>query len=206
MSDTALTEQEFERWVRIREAVETVASVHPHAWQDILAARIRSGSLRLAARESIQVDAKGKTESVAFVRVVAAPWIAGVGGRFWEVGDHTLRVRVKSPDYGLTMVGLELHGMRIDPDDVAALRRDLGIAGGVADSAPRGRPRWPHWDEFWAQTAAQFARGEFVAASQADIERRMAAIADRFLDPPNESTLRIRASLLWKALKSEAEK
>lgn len=126
--DVSIERQEFEQWIKIKSVVDAVALARPHTCLDILKARIRSGSLRLAARELIEFSDRGERRPAMWFVLLRPPgWIEHADDKFWDVGDQTVRVARDETGYAGTRVRTEIHGVRIEPNDVDALFVELGI-------------------------------------------------------------------------------
>jgi hypothetical protein len=122
-----LTEEEFERWEPVREVVAFVRTVQPFLYQDTIKARVRSGSLRSAAKRIAELDHDGDLTGERRRCIFIPGWINDPDQRFWELGDHTVKVRRDPTGYAGLRVSAEIEGVRFHPDDVDELRRDLGL-------------------------------------------------------------------------------
>src|ERR1017187_7817120 len=109
MANATLTAEEFERWEPIKRALTTVLLLAPHTCIDILKARIRSGSIAIAAKEFRKFNERGRPSPPTHLMLLdASRWIDHVDERFWDVGDHTVRVRRENTGYGGTRIEAEI--------------------------------------------------------------------------------------------------
>jgi hypothetical protein len=125
MAADQISEEEFERWIPVKAAASEVGAASEDA-QEILKARIRSGAIKITARVAVDFD-RGHRIERRFFLIDEVRWIGTPDDRFWEVGDHTLRERLGPSFADGTRVVVEFHGIRLDPEGLDALRRDLGI-------------------------------------------------------------------------------
>ena len=93
----------------------------------VLQARIRSGALRIAARQAVDLDNPIGPRVHQFIIIRDVVWINNPDDRFWDIGDHTLQVPLGPTGYSGFQIVAEFHGIRLDPAGFEDLRRDLGI-------------------------------------------------------------------------------
>ncbi len=125
-----LSSEEWENWIPIRRATELISEIapDPDAARDYLIGRIRSGAIPIAARERVQINERGEFTQRLYLVVTrtGVPWVENADPRFWEIGDHTVRVAVDSTGYSGTRVAVEFHGVRLEPSTLGQLLRELG--------------------------------------------------------------------------------
>jgi hypothetical protein len=140
MAVETINSEEFEQWVRMKSALSVLTALVPHTCLDILKGRIRSESIRIAAREWVGFNVQGRIfQKNQFVTLSASQWIGYVEDRFWDIGDHTIRVPIDSTGYSGTRVSSEIHGCRLDPAAFELLRLELGGAPVLAPVAAPSR-------------------------------------------------------------------
>jgi hypothetical protein len=71
----------------------------------------------------------------------------------------------------------------------------------AAPSVPKGgRPKADWWDDLWVEICRQIYEGELIPKRQADIERAMLEWVTNRGEDVGATTIRPRASKLWKAI------
>lgn len=73
-------------------------------------------------------------------------------------------------------------------------------ASGLQLASAGGRPRADWWEDLFIELACQLYGGKFHTRTQADIEEAMAKWIAENGNSAGESTIRTRASKLWRAL------
>jgi hypothetical protein len=210
------TDQEFRAWIAPREALNRRGALEPQAAVDALLVRLKSGMLPAVAAIAkwTHEGEKRDDERVPFPE----EWWGKVSAEhaydlFWTAASADLTVQDRD-GRGLPIYFIDV---RLEPDAVLALldpeelRRRRQPSGApetppAGPSSPRGRPKWPHWEDFWADVAARFSRGGLEGVPQARIEDAMAEVAAEYPNPPEVSAIRIRAQKLVKALKKHVTK
>ena len=123
-----LTEEEFNRWEPVKAVVAFVIKVEPHTCLDTIKARIRSGSIKTAAKRFVEYDHHGDVVAERRYWKFIPGWIDHPDQRFWGVGDHTVKIRRDHTGYAGLRPSAEYEGVRLDPEGTDNLRRDLGLA------------------------------------------------------------------------------
>jgi hypothetical protein len=123
---------------------------------------------------------------------------------FWQ-GRAAFRLANGRSAYDPTLY-LRCFRLKLDPEQV---RTEFPAPGSVAPKvAPstagtRGRPRGAHWEDMLVEMARRIHFGDFKPAKQADLERAMLDWLSEHGHPGDESTVRLRASKLFKAMMGE---
>ena len=104
-------------------------------------------------------------------------------------------------------------GARFDPEGIAALLPPRTFPVPILSSGHKespvkhagGRPQKDWWDDLWAEIARQIRDGDLKPRLQAEIELAMMTWIESKGFSASESTVRIRAAKLAKALRLKAE-
>lgn len=205
-----ISEDEYARWITPAEAVRALVTIYDGmAAMRAIVRRLKTGHIHAAARTIITQERTLHFHGVPLEAF--RDWNFGDAPDFWNGPGDLILYESGDAGYDRTEVDdPQINQVRLNPDHVLALlppeRKAAEASEPPKEQANRGRPRWAHWDDLWAEIAAQLATGKLSASKQADVERAMLEIAEQLPDAPNESTIRIRARKLWETLRREAEK
>jgi hypothetical protein len=122
----------------------------------------------------------------------------------WAAGDfetwvgETTHLRA----YGVTFLRSDI--MQIIPADLPVEPSPaLETPGAQATSGKGGRPKADWWEDLWIEICRQLYGGELIPKTQADIERAMHQWINDHGHTAGDTTVRDRASKLWRAIRVE---
>jgi hypothetical protein len=201
LADFQLTEVEYRRWTRIRDALDLVASaMSVHEAAQAITERLRAGLL-VASAESVVWDRDPK-DRMDLIKIPAAywraEWVGNPRSAFWRSGQVTFSSRGGMPSDAERKA--TCFGLRVDPGGLANLAPSPAQATTLRPH-PGGRPAWGGWDDLWAEIGAQLYLGNLKPGKQREIEVAMISIAERTADGPKIAVIRTRARKLWKAIR-----
>jgi hypothetical protein len=77
------------------------------------------------------------------------------------------------------------------------------LPAAVPTAAKGGRPKADWWEDLWIEICRQLYRGELIPKTQADIERAMHQWISWHSHSAGDTTVRDRATKLWRVIKVE---
>lgn len=208
---TPIPQDEFDNWVRVAPVVAALKAHIPNTWMEALVGRIHSGSIRIAAGELTAISERGDHQTGWRIHLPRPAWIMYASDKFWEMGDHTAYEARDNTGYGGHRVAAEIHGVRINPDDLAGFYADVGLPAPTASvTSPAesplavgrqgGRPPNPHWEEAINTIWKAIYEG-WQPTRQAEIETRLAEwFSSSGKEEPGQTQRRQRARMIWTAL------
>jgi len=198
---------ELVKWMHPRDALERVSEKLGSVAASTIYRRLKD-ELIIAAAAKVSARAWGITTNVIPARYWERRRRLPGHVEFWKSGDIEFDLGSVSAPGRVTY-----YGVRFRPDGIDDI---LGISNAASGAPPptantAQRPqrqeiaggRGAHWENLLIEMARRIHFGDFKPAKQADLERAMQDWLSKNDHEADESTVRIRASKLWKALMAE---
>jgi len=223
MAVAAFTAEQFETWIRARDAYRQAKDAFgSHAAYTIIG-RLKTGLLTARAKH-VFLEPDG-TKSGFELLIPRELWATFESDHqylsqstLWNTGEmevHTYRGRPQS---------FKFYDVRFDPDGVSEMLPPRPVPPQpkpvvVTPTAPPiqqsantnsetkvGRPKHDYWEDLWADIAAQLFVGDLKPNRQADLEKAMLEWADRNGKDMAVGSARERARRLWKLIEAKDKK
>jgi hypothetical protein len=188
-------------WISAAEAVELLKPImKPYTAQMTICTRAHSGLIRAHA-ERYMIDSK-----VADNREVPKDfwWAEGQAAleQNWSIGDFETWI-----DHRIHLRAFGVSFLRADIEKMIPVANTETPAATVITATPSpgkgGRPKADWWEDLWIEICRQLYVGDLKPKTQADIERAMLQWISDQDKSAGGTTVRDRASKLWRAIKDE---
>ncbi len=167
---------------------------------------VKGGQVQVVACSSS--SALGEERPVAKGALLVTPDLWNMASysktEFWQ--GRALFILPSGSSLYAPKITLRCFRMRLNPHHVRTeFPAPINAAPKVAPTPAglRGRPRGGHWEDMLIEMARRIHFGDFKPAKQANLERAMLDWLSENGHPGDESTVRLRASKLFKAMMGE---
>lgn len=191
-----LTTETFAEWWHPSDVIEQYHQLRELNPKALVVSLLSDGLLQAGAG---QLVLNGRDHGLSLIP--RETWRLAAGTAVWSEGRFRL-THIGDGD----IISISAYDVRIDPvqRDLPATETDRSTPPTApARPAKGGRPSAPWWDDLWIEIARQLYSGDLKPDSQAGIERAMHDWLAARGESVGETTIRTRASRLFRVLCKE---